>query len=212
VVGKELSPTSALEITNSYYDRNHMVNIVTIGPFEFLVDVGFSSFSPVQPMQLKESAVAEVLNGKQELLVKLQQEHIPDNTHRSNVEQLLWVYKMKSTEEPGETWIPGYCFSEVEFLPNDFEVMNFFVCHSPTSWFRWHVVALVFLWDSEHENIEGTMTIMGDEVKERRHGVSKVVKKLNNEDERVQALREYLGIELTDVQKRSILRTVSQLR
>jgi len=119
---------------------------------------------------------------------------------------------MMSTEKPGETWIPGYCFSEVEFLPNDFEVMNFFVCHSPTSWFRWHVVALVFLWDEACKDIEGTMTIMGDEVKERRRGVSKLVKKLNNEDERVQALREYLGIELTDVQKRGILGTMSQLR
>ena len=56
------------------------------------------------------------------------------------------------------------------------------------------------------------MTVMGDEVMERRRGVSRVVKKLDNEDDRVQALHEYLGIELTDVQKRSILGTVSQLR
>jgi len=187
-----------------------MANIVTISNVKYLVDVGFGSSSPVRPTQLGGPAVIQ--NGSQQLLVSLKQEHIPDNIHGVKPEQLLWTYSMMSTEKPGETWIPGYCFSEVEFLPNDFEVMNVFVCQSPTSWFRWHVVALVFLWDTEHDDIEGTMTIMGDEVKERRHGVSKVVKKLEDETERVQALRDYLGIELTDVQKRSILGTVSQLR
>jgi len=185
-----------------------MVNIVTIGGVKFLVDVGFSSFSPVRPVQLGKAGV--VHNGSQKLHVSLRQRHIPDNTHRFDPEQLLWTYSIATNSDVN--WTLGYCFSEVEFLPNDFEVMNFFVCHSPTSWFRWHVVALVFLWDAEHDDIEGTMTIMGDEVKERRHGVSKVVKKLNDEDDRVQALREYLGIELTEVQKRSILGTVSQLR
>jgi len=190
-----------------------MVNIVTIGPIKFLVDVGFSSYSPVQPIQLSEIAAAEISNGKQELLVKLQQEYIPDNTHRFNAEQLLWVYKMKSTNEPDESWTPGYCFSEVEFLPSDFELMNFYLCQSPTSWFRWHVVALYFLYEGlDFENVVGTRTIMNDELKERRYGVSRVMEKLNNDTERVQALREYLGIELTDVQKRSILGTVSQLR
>jgi len=188
-----------------------MVNIVTIADAKYLVDVGFSSFSPVQPVKLSHDGIV-TYNGSQQLIVSLEPEHIPDSTHGTNPEQLLWTYKMMSTEEPGESWIPGYCFSEVEFLPGDFEVMNFFVCHSPTSWFRWHVVALVFLLDAERDFIDGTMTIMGDEVKERRRGVSKVVKKLNDEDERVQALRDYLGIELTDVQKRSILGTVSQLR
>lgn len=56
------------------------------------------------------------------------------------------------------------------------------------------------------------MTVMGNEVKERRRGVCRIVKKLEDENERVQALREYLGIELGDVQKRSILGTVAQLR
>lgn len=53
-----------------------MVNIVTIDGFKFLVDVGFSSFSPVRPIQLGETAVVQ--NGSQELLVSLKQEYIPD--------------------------------------------------------------------------------------------------------------------------------------
>jgi arylamine N-acetyltransferase len=188
-----------------------MVNIMTIAGIKYLVDVGFSSFSPVKPVELLHDK-AVIYNGSQQLIVCLEPEHIPDNTHRTNPEQLLWTYKMMSTEEPGESWMPGYCFSEVEFLPDDFEVMNFFVCQSPTSWFRWHVVALVFVCDDSGEDVIGTITIMGDEVKMRMYGESRVIKKLENEDDRVQALREFLRIELNEVQKRSILGTVSQLR
>jgi len=193
-----------------------MVNIVTIAGVKYLVDVGFGSFGPVEPIELRYRVTEDT---PQRRVVHMANEHIPDNTHRDNPQQLLWIYKTKPTKNLGARWIPGYCFSEVEFLPSDFEMMSFYLCYSPTSWFRWHVVASVFLWEveynvygTEHDDIEGTMTIMGDEVKERRRGVSKVVKKLDNENERVQALRDYLGIELTDVQKRSILGTVSQLR
>ena len=52
-----------------------MVNIMTIDGIKFLVDVGSSSFSPVQPMELRNDVAIRKEN--QQLFVQLQCLHIP---------------------------------------------------------------------------------------------------------------------------------------
>ena len=52
--------------------------------------------------------------------------------------QKLWVFEVQNGSE--SPWIPGYCFSEMEFLPEDFEIMNFHASQSRTSWFMETIV------------------------------------------------------------------------
>lgn len=184
-----------------------MVNIVTISGRKYLVDVGFSSSSPTFPVPLEANFSATNVEGG--LFLKLENKHIPDNTHRGE-EQLLWQYNIRFDEKMD--WLPGYCFSEVEFTPSDFEVMNFFVSNSPKSWFTWHVVALKSIMNESTEEVVGDITLFDNEIKERQGGVSKVLVQINSEEDRVRALEEFLGIKLTNPERTGISGTIAELR
>lgn len=185
----------------SFDGWNHMVTIVTIGGKKYLVDVGVGSHGPVLPVPLEEDGFS-TMNVKPSHEIRLRREHIPDNSHRTNPEQLLWVYSLRFSAE--SDWLPGYCFSEVEFLPQDYETMNFFVSRSPKSWFTYHVVCLKFLMDEESEEIVGDITLFGRELNDRRMGKGNKIATVASEEERVEALEKYLGVKLSAAEKAGI--------
>jgi arylamine N-acetyltransferase len=183
-----------------------MVIIVTIQSKRYLVDIGFGSIGPSFPVPLEDSYTSLTIAPAHSLLLK--REHIPDNTSR-NPEQLLWVYYLRFTDDM--PWIPGYCFSEVEFLPKDFETMNFFVSKSPSSWFTYTVVCLKFIMDEDTEDIIGDVTLFRNEIKERRYGKSRELVKIESEADRVGALEKYLGVTLTGPERDGINGMVTML-
>lgn len=184
----------------SYDGWNHMVNIVNIASKKYLVDVGIGSHSPVFPVPLEEAGF-ESINVKPSHEVCLRKEVIRDNTHHA-IEQRMWVYSLRFDKD--SQWTPGYCFSEIEFLPQDFETMNFFVSKSQKSWFTYYVVCLKFLMDEQTEEIVGDVTLFGRELTERKNGVGKKIGTLNSEVERVEALEKYLGVKLSSTEKAGI--------
>ena len=191
----------------SYDGWNHMVTIVTIAGKKYLVDVGFGSNGPTFPVPLE--AGHQALNVEPSHSLLLQKEHIPDGTHRTDAEQKLWVYHLRYSDDAA--WIPGYCFSEVEFLPNDFETMNFFVSRSPSSWFTYSVVCLKFLLDEESGKMVGDITLFGNEIKERRYGKSEELHKIESEADRIEALEKYLGVVLSKPERDGIQGMVTSL-
>jgi hypothetical protein len=54
--------------------------------------------------------------------IRLRYENIESNADPG---QRLWVYQVKNHE--GDFWKDCYCFTELEFLPQDFSVMSYFV-------------------------------------------------------------------------------------
>lgn len=190
--------------------RNHMVNIVTIDSQRYLVDIGFGSSGPHHPVPLLPQGVEECNVGAQ--YVSLSREPIPECLDRS---QEFWVYRYRHTVQ--SPWITGYCFSEVEFLPVDFEIMNLGTSREP-GLFTDNVICVKMLMEKEvvegEEKVKlvGDVTLFGKEVKRRVGGENQVVQVLRSEEERVEALEKWLHVRLTDEERTGIRGMPSELK
>ena len=181
-----------------------MVNIVTLADGKkYMVDVGFGSNGPTQPLpldtehsHLKNIAPADV---------RLLYDSIPENTNRS---QKLWIYQHRNDEQ--SPWLPMYCFTELEFLPQDYETMNFQTSQSRTSWFTYKVAVVKMI--LEEEEVVGTLMLVGGDLKRRMKGRTEDLKACKIEEDRVQALGEWFGIKLEDEERAGIRGMVTELR
>lgn len=186
--------------------RTHMVNIVTIENQRYAVDCAFGNNGPTLPLPLLDGFTCRNTgddSGGSEMLLR------HESISGSIPAQLLWVYYVRfNTSMP---WIPAYCFGEVEFLPNDFLVMNYYVSKSPDSWFTRILVCMKFLVDHNTDKIIGDITLRGNTIKERKYGQSKVLLGLNSEADRIAALHTYFGVELTGLEMEGINGMVSQI-
>lgn len=217
-VNVAIQPTSQNSLyTGPIYDAwNHMVLIVTLGTQKYLVDVGFGNNCATFPIPLDWDVGYSAINIQPEFQMLLRREHIPDATHRIADENRLWVYSVRHSMDATSSWIPSYCFnSDVEFLPTDYETMNFFVSKHPKSWFTYSLVCSKFLMDEETEEIVGDITLFGSDVKERRNGVSKSLARGGNvivsEEERIGLLDELFGIKLAPEEQESITGMVTMI-
>ncbi|KAL9607385.1 MAG: hypothetical protein Q9167_007703 [Letrouitia subvulpina] len=192
-----------------------MVNIVTFPQSpsdsqkktQYMVDVGFGSQGPSQPLSLQEGTES---SDARPLSMHLSYGPLPANEHEDSK---LWRYEVK-TSEVGK-WAPMYCFTDLEFLPQDYEIMNFWTSTSPASWFTHKVVAARMLLDNKNGKegiMVGTLTMGGLEVK-RKVGVgeTEVVASFGNERERVDALAKWFGIILSREEKEGIRGTETDL-
>jgi len=83
----------------------------------------------------------------------------------------------------------------MEFLPQDFEVVNYYVATSGKSWFPKRLVCMKYLLDGEE--LVGAMIMEGEVFKRRIGGEVEVLRKCEREEERVQGLKDYFEIELS---------------
>ncbi|KAI9747394.1 MAG: hypothetical protein M4579_007474 [Chaenotheca gracillima] len=177
-----------------YGGWSHMVNIVTIRNQRYMVDVGFGSNQSVQPLPLI-SATPHANIGAQS--VRLLHAPIPQNT----TTQKVWRFQHRAQSD--QPWLDGYCFTELEFLPEDYAVMNWNTSTSPTIWFTKSLICLKSI--MEGEEIEGTIVLFDDEIKWTIRGNTKRTLKLRSEGERVQALSEHFSIDLREDEKAAIV-------
>ncbi|KAI9885362.1 MAG: hypothetical protein M1823_002833 [Watsoniomyces obsoletus] len=173
---------------------SHMVNLVTINGAKYMVDVGFGADCPTQPMRLKEG---ECCTGLGTQSWRLRWTTIPETTDPS---QQLWVLEGRRKEE--QPWTPYYCFAELEFLPADFSNMNYVTSTRRTSLFTWMVMCTRTI--VEGDEAVGVRTLANGDVKERRNGEVRTIMTCENEAQRVEALKEWFGISLTEEEQRGI--------
>ncbi|RDW60449.1 uncharacterized protein DSM5745_10907 [Aspergillus mulundensis] len=173
-----------------YGALGHMVIIVTIGGWKYMVDVGFGNNGPTEPLALLRNVAGHI---NPTLEIQLDKEPLPEAVDQS---QEFWVYKVRYRPDKG--WIPMYAFSETEFLPQDFAMINFNTSMQPSSWFTQKVVCVRHILNQDESNIEGLCVMAGKEVKRRVAGKSEIVQKLETEDDRVEALGKWFGIHLLD--------------
>ncbi|PWY92299.1 putative N-acetyltransferase family protein [Aspergillus heteromorphus CBS 117.55] len=181
---------------------NHMVNIVTIGKQKYLIDVGFGSNGPHQPVPLIQNYEFRNVGEQSGRLIS------GAIAQHTNKDQLLWHYEIRNGTG---AWTPAYCFTETEFLPEDFTIINYFMSTSRESWFTFHVVCVRMLLDGDGEKIIGELTLFNNQLKRRLGATSEVLETFSSEQERVAALEKFFHIPISPADQASIRHTISEI-
>jgi arylamine N-acetyltransferase len=200
--GARVSDATAGISGGGYGGWTHMVNIVKLSDGKkYMVDVGFGANVATRPLPLEEGCTCKGIFARE---MRLVYENIPPN---SDPTQKLWIYQYR--DPPAEEWLSAFCFTEVEYLANDYTVMNFFTSHSPQSWFLKDVVILKMI--MEEDELIGSLILFNGELKRKVGGKTEILEELKTEDDRLKALQSWFGIELTEVERRGIRGLVSEI-
>lgn len=160
---------------------------------------------PMVPLPLIPDASAfSILPRKARLLHSL----IPEHT-ASYPQHLMWRLEVRDCE--GCQWIPTYAFSEIEFLPVDFEMINWYMTTSPRSFLKHKILVGRMILDVQGDEIVGDITLFERTLRKRIHGEVKFEVECKSEKERVQLLHEHFGIKLRDVEREGIIGVASQI-
>ncbi|KAJ5929895.1 arylamine N-acetyltransferase 2 [Penicillium verhagenii] len=203
-VNEAVQPIAASKTwTGPKYDGwNHMVNIVAIGERKYLIDVGFGSNGPHQPTPLIDKAEFDNVGDQSGRLV-----YGPILQH-TRPGQFLWQYEIRNGDA---AWMPAYCFTEAEFLPEDFTIINYYMSTSRASWFTFHVVCVRMLMDETGHKIVGDITLFNHTLKRRLGAQSEIVHSFISEKDRVTALESFFHISLSRAQINSIRHHSSEI-
>ena len=116
------------------------------------------------------------------------------------------------------------CFTTLEFLPQDYAVMSYYVNNSPQSWLTTTVVAVRIVLDHEqredHKQVSneeqpedvvvvGKEMLSGAELKRNMGGRTQLVRTCATEQERVDVLRDIFGLVLTEEERMRITVSVA---
>ncbi len=187
-----------------YKGWSHMLNIVTVHDQKYMVDVGFGPSGAIQPICLKDGEIVENVSPARQRLVYQAIAQFTDTSQR------LWVFEAQIS--PENSWVPQYCFPEVEFLPEDFSVMNYSTSQSRTSWFTQRLVLTKLILDNEREKAIGNLILSDSELKHRLHGHSETLVICKTEAERVSMLEKYFDVKLEPDEIRGIQGLPSEIK
>lgn len=171
----------------------------------WVLDVSFGGDGPTIPMPLVEGSTWRNMSTQEARLVR---DFIPGQTELTPGRR-LWMYQCRNG--PELPWGTHYAFSHsVEWLPEDFAVCNWYTGTSPASFQTWTVLVVKFLRRESKsaitgEEVYGKRMLIDGVVKENTgEGGTRVVMECKTEEERVKALKEWFGLELTEEQVASI--------
>ncbi|KAL2819534.1 hypothetical protein BJX63DRAFT_418871 [Aspergillus granulosus] len=134
-----------------YTSLSHMVLIVTINQRRYMVDVGFGNNVPTRPLPLEENTVSINIAPSEMRLIK---DSLPEAVDQT---QKVWIYQIRFS--PEGVWIPIYAFTEVEFLPQDFVMMNYQTYQLPSSWFTQTFVCVQLILNEAEQELEGLLPL-----------------------------------------------------
>jgi arylamine N-acetyltransferase len=202
-VSRALSPFPEVRRNQgaTYDGWNHMLNLVQLDAEWYVVDVGMGSMGPNLPYPLLDGFQTTSIAPRK---IRLEFRAIPESYgNRSNK---LWCYDVcYNPEGDGDmTWMPVYCFTETEFLPQDYEMMSWYTSTHRNSFFTKHIVSTRMLMDEAHEVIVGNITLFGSSIKKSISADTPTVTECKTDSERVDALKELFGIELSDEERAGI--------
>jgi arylamine N-acetyltransferase len=174
-----------------------MVNIITIAERKYHVDVGFGGNGPIVPMVLDKSGSVQPHIAPAS--ARLQWRNIPGNTDPN---QRLWVYEHRI--DGSSDFQIFYSFTELEFLPSDYNIMNYFTSTNAKTFFTRVIVGEKKIAGEDGELPVGTLILGNGDLKWRINGEKKKEIKFESEDDRVRAIEEHFGIKLSQVERDSI--------
>ncbi|KAK3068564.1 hypothetical protein LTR53_013764 [Teratosphaeriaceae sp. CCFEE 6253] len=200
----------------TYGGWTHVVNLVRIAGTRYLLDGGFGPQGPSRPLP--------VIAGETQIQIapvqmRVVSEPLPQMLDRT---QRVWIYQHRHDEE-GD-WKPMYCFTDLEFLPEDIVSMNFAPWQNPQTFFTHKVVAVRFTTSRESEErpgspgeealegeVDGTLTLNQDVLKWRRRGRKVVEWKFATDGQRVEALEQYFGVVLAAEDREAIVGSAAEV-
>jgi arylamine N-acetyltransferase len=223
-----------------------MVNFVMIEGKMYMVDVGFGAPGPILPLPLEERVEHSNIYPASARLVR---GHIGPLVRRSD-SQHLWIYqhRMKhanhvpSSSNPSEDtnhdgWRDTYAFSDLEFIPADFESLTVASAFRRNSFFNYTIAAARMIMAHEvplisanfsgnshvraalersagrsvpqtdthgDDGIVGVMALTTTECKCTINGYKITLKTFEHEEDRLEALRTYFGIEFSESEKAGV--------
>lgn len=183
---------------------SHMVNIVKIGAKKYHVDVGFGGNGPVVPMPLDRSEV--VKEHIKPAATRLRWDNIPGNT---DPDQRLWLYEHRQDED--SEWTLMYVFTELEFLPSDYAVMNYFTSTNKHIFFTRTIMLVKKILDDTGE-LAGELIMSDKDLKWRIHGKKEKQIEFKSEKDRLDALEQHLGIRFGEVERVGIQGLPSEIK
>ncbi|KAJ4406527.1 N-malonyltransferase fdb2 [Didymella pomorum] len=185
----------------TYDGWNHMLNLVRLDGQWYVVDVGMGSMGPNIPYPLEDGfEIISIAPRK----IRLQLRAIAESYgHHSNK---LWCYDVchSPSYDGEEVWTPTYCFTETEFLPQDYQMMSWFTSTHPTSFFTRSVNSMRMIMDDAQEKIIGNIMLFEGKITKSIGADREVLKECMTEDERVAALKELFDINLTEEERNGI--------
>ncbi|EEQ84892.1 hypothetical protein RJZ56_001282 [Blastomyces dermatitidis] len=194
------SPSAA----SQFHGWGHMILVVAIDGKKYMVDVGFGPNGPTRPLLLEEDKPATTFAPAQMRVVK---SNISANVDRS---QRLWMYQTRPDLE--SDWRDAYCFYNIEFLPQDYEILNFWTSQHPTSTFKQKFICTKFLLSEAEDDIIGTLALTGVDVKQNINGNVEKIAILNSEADRVSALEKWFNVHLHPMEVRGIKGSVVEIQ
>lgn len=209
-VSRQISPVEQVraEQSHSYDGWNHMVNLVMFDGEWWVVDVGMGAWGPNRPYKLEDGIEFESIPPRKG---RLQKRAIPESyANGTTVEPpKLWCFdacsKPGGDEEGGEEkWTQLYAFTETEFLPQDYEMMSWFTSTNKKCLFTYLLIVTKMVLDDAGEKVIGDITMINDTVRKNIGKDRETLRECKTEQERVQALKEIFGIELTEEESAGI--------
>ncbi|KAL0254968.1 hypothetical protein SLS55_009492 [Diplodia seriata] len=192
----------------------HVVNIVTLADgTKWVSDTGFGGDQMRQPVPLVENHVTQNIGPQQ---IRLSREHIDNATNTSAEKPATWIYQYRNGVDQG--WNSFFCFTETEFLHQDFEVLNYYTSRCPQSFQTFTPLVVKFLrrdreggGPAETGEIYGKLMLVHGEVKENLGGKTRPVRSCKSEPERLEVLRDVFGMTFTEEEQAGIRGRVSEL-
>lgn len=201
--------------------RGHTLTIVRLpDETQWVTDVCFGGDGPTQPMRLEDGFT--MLNiGTQE--VRLVRDFLPGQVSHDDKHK-MWQYQYRNHSD--HPWLEFHAFSDcIEWMPPDFDVLNYFEGENPDSISWNNVVVVKFLRRAVSEErangkvqslseqeIYGKRILIQNTFKENLGGQTDIVQVCRTEDDRVQGLEKWFGIELTEDERCAIRGRPSELK
>ncbi|OAA47154.1 N-hydroxyarylamine O-acetyltransferase [Metarhizium rileyi] len=190
---------------STYGGWNHMLNLVRLDGQWHVVDVGMGAMGPNMPYPLEDGYETESIAPRK---IRLQKRSIPEHVPTSDGDaQKLWCYDVcfQPDAEGGVRWTPAYCFTETEYLPQDYEMMSWFTSTCPRSFFTQSVMCSKMLMDDAGEKLVGNITLFDDAVHKTIGGDRQLLQTCATDRERIEALESIFHVRLTDAQRKAAL-------
>ncbi|KAK7702731.1 hypothetical protein SLS57_011230 [Botryosphaeria dothidea] len=193
-----------------YLGWRHVVNIVTLADgTKWVTDPGFGGDAMRKPMPLVKHHITQNL-GPQE--IRFDYASIDNATNTCIQRPKVWIYQYRNA--PEQPWNSFCCFTETEFVHNDFEVMNFYTSKAPDSFQTVTPFVVKFLHRGGEDGtveIYGKLMLVGGDVKENLGGKTRVIQSCASESERMKALKQWFGMSFTEEEQAGIKGRVSEL-
>ena len=209
-VARAVSPwTEVRRDQGKTYDGwNHMLNLVRLDKQWYVVDVGMGAMGPNLPYPLEDGfETTSIAPRKIRLQLRAIPETYADSTLSHTGPPKLWCYDVcyKPSEKPSEdSWVPFYCFTETEFLPQDYEMMSWYTSTHERSFFTKMMMCTRMVMDESGEKLVGDVTLVEGIIRKTIGGERETIRECGSEKERIEALEEVFDVVLTEEERAAV--------